>query len=144
MSVQLTILCETVLIKSALWTDGEHGFACHLRTDTRNYLFDTGGGLTVLNNAEKLKIDLRQLDGILFSHGHVDHTGGIKQVLEKSGPLPVYAHPDLFCQRYSNNGGHSSSQHRHSLVTQRAGRAGSNLYSELIYDNNCPRHHALR
>lgn len=106
MSVNLTVLCENSVERvSPLGLMGEHGFACHLQTPHGNFLFDTGGGQTLIPNSEKLGIDLKNLQGIIFSHGHLDHTGGLRQVLEKTGPIPVYAHPDLFSTRYSSNGG---------------------------------------
>lgn len=105
MNMRLTILCENsverVEPKGLL---GEHGFSCHLQTEQGAYLFDTGGGQTIIPNSEKLGIDLGQLQGIFFSHGHLDHTGGLRQVLEQTGPIPIYAHPDLFRVRYSRDG----------------------------------------
>lgn len=106
MSIRMTILCEnSVDSVSPYGLLGEHGFACHLETPVGAFLFDSGGGMTIINNGEKLGIDFSQLQGILFSHGHYDHVGGLKQVLKKSGPLPIYAHPDLFNERYSRNSG---------------------------------------
>ncbi|MCF6266013.1 MAG: MBL fold metallo-hydrolase [Desulfuromusa sp.] len=106
MSIRLTILCENSVDKvSPYGLLGEHGFSCHLQTPNGNYLFDTGGGMTIMNNAKLLGIDFRKLHGIMFSHGHFDHTGGLKQVLEKTGKIPIYAHPDLFSEHYSKNSG---------------------------------------
>ncbi|PLX96783.1 MAG: MBL fold metallo-hydrolase [Desulfuromonas sp.] len=106
MGIHLTVLCEnSVDSVSPYGLLGEHGFACHLSTPEGDFLFDTGGGMTIMNNAEKLGIDFTYLQGIMFSHGHYDHVGGLKQVLEKTGPVPIYAHPDLFNERYSKNSG---------------------------------------
>ena len=106
MSIELTILCENSVDRvSPFGLIGEHGFSCHIATSSGNYLFDTGGGLTLFHNAELLGIDFNRLNGIIFSHGHFDHTGGLRQVLEKTGRIPVYAHPDIFSERYSSNGG---------------------------------------
>jgi len=106
MSVKLTILCENCVEKaSPFGLLGEYGFSCLVETESGTYLFDTGGGLTIINNAERLGIDLRRLDGIILSHGHFDHTGGLKQVLKKTGQIAVYAHPDLFNRRFSSHGG---------------------------------------
>jgi len=106
MSMRLTILCENSVDQvSPYGLLGEHGFACHLQTPVGDFLFDTGGGMTIMNNAELLGIDFTKLQGIIFSHGHFDHTGGLKQVLEKTGKIPIYAHPDLFSEHYSKNSG---------------------------------------
>lgn len=104
MSIRLTVLCENSVERvSPAGLLGEHGFACHLQTEQGNYLFDTGGGQTILANSDALQIDLQQLRGIIFSHGHLDHTGGLQQVLGRTGRVPVYAHPDLFQVRHSSN-----------------------------------------
>jgi len=106
MSVKLTILCENCVEKASPYgLLGEYGFSCLVETASGTYLFDTGGGLTIINNAERLGINLSRLDGIILSHGHFDHTGGLKQVLEQTGPIAVYAHPDLFDRRFSSHGG---------------------------------------
>lgn len=106
MSTQLTVLCENSVERvSPLGLIGEHGFSCLLQTDQGKFLFDTGGGQTIIANCEKLNIDLQEIQGIIFSHGHLDHTGGLQQVLEQTGPRPIYAHPDLFVKRFSHNGG---------------------------------------
>ena len=106
MSIRLTILCENNVDKvSPYGLLGEHGFACHLQTPDGEFLFDTGGGMTIMNNAKLLGIDFKKLQGIMFSHGHFDHTGGFKQVLEVTGKIPVYAHPDLFSEHFSQNSG---------------------------------------
>ena len=106
MSVKLTILCENCVEKASPYgLLGEYGFSCLVETASGTYLFDTGGGLTIINNTERLAINLSRLDGIILSHGHFDHTGGLKQVLEQTGPIAVYAHPDLFDRRFSSHGG---------------------------------------
>ncbi|HTU03296.1 MAG TPA: MBL fold metallo-hydrolase [Candidatus Sulfotelmatobacter sp.] len=52
-------------------------------------------------NAPRLGLDLRTVEAIALSHGHVDHTGGLAGVLKTIGKhLPVYAHPDIFSDRY--------------------------------------------
>ncbi len=99
MKIKITILCENsvgVLFKII----GEHGFACYVETDHGNYLFDTGQGLGITNNAIVLKKDLSMVRSIIISHGHYDHTGGLADVLHISGNKTVFAHPDIFVERF--------------------------------------------
>ncbi|HKJ04234.1 MAG TPA: MBL fold metallo-hydrolase [Geopsychrobacteraceae bacterium] len=100
MSTRLTVVCENS-VGGPLGLIGEHGLACHLATTQGNYLFDTGSGLGIITNAKLLGLNLKELRGIIISHGHYDHAGGLKKVLELTGPIDVYAHPGLFTPRFS-------------------------------------------
>lgn len=106
MTVRLTVLCDNA-VGAQMGVIGEHGFSCFVETPEGNFLFDTGQGLAILNNCRVLGKDLRTVRGVVLSHGHYDHTGGLPDVLHQTGPVDVIAHPDLFCLRYR-----SSSTHR--------------------------------
>ncbi len=99
MAIRLTVLCENSVGKPGRAV-GEHGFACHIATETGRYLFDTGQGIGIGRNALELGIDLARLDGIILSHGHYDHAGGMVEVLSQCGAIDVFAHPGIFCDRY--------------------------------------------
>ncbi len=99
MTTRLTILCENS-VRPQAGLVGEHGFACHVERPEGNYLFDTGQGLGIRQNAVTLKKDLSAIKAILLSHGHYDHTGGLPTVLQQTGPINIYGHPDLFLERY--------------------------------------------
>lgn len=79
----------------------EHGLAIFMETDRGNYLLDTGQGKTIVNNAQVLGLDLRTIRGIIISHHHWDHTGGLVPVLDLKGAVDIYAHPDFFKESYS-------------------------------------------
>jgi 7,8-dihydropterin-6-yl-methyl-4-(beta-D-ribofuranosyl)aminobenzene 5'-phosphate synthase len=81
----------------------EHGVAFVIETPTGGILFDTGqSGTALVHNAAELGVDLSQIDALVLSHAHYDHTGGVEAFLQRSRPgLPLYAHPDLFRERFA-------------------------------------------
>lgn len=97
MKGKITILCENLV--GSLIGLGEHGFSAFIETDQGNYLFDTGGGRTIVANALSLGKDLRTIQKIFLSHGHYDHTGGLVEVLRLKGKVDVHAHPHIFLDR---------------------------------------------
>lgn len=85
---------------------GEHGFSLLMETPEAKVLMDCGQSEAVVKNLSLLGVHPDQLDAIVLSHGHYDHAGGLKFVLQhRSKPIPVYAHPDIFKDRYSIAGG---------------------------------------
>lgn len=98
MKSKLTILCENS-VGMPFGVIGEHGFACFVETDNGNYLFDTGQGFAITQNAQVLGKDLASIRAVMISHGHYDHTGGLPAVLKIRGAVDVFGHPDMFTQR---------------------------------------------
>jgi 7,8-dihydropterin-6-yl-methyl-4-(beta-D-ribofuranosyl)aminobenzene 5'-phosphate synthase len=101
MTTKITIVCENAVSFQAPIL-GEHGFACHIEHEGKNYLYDTGRGFSIIQNALSLETDLNKLDSIILSHGHFDHTGGLKDVLEfrHRKPIKVYTHENIFDKKY--------------------------------------------
>ena len=99
MELRVTILCENSVIVP-FGVVGEHGFAAFVETGSGNFLFDTGQGKGILQNSIILKKDLSTIKYLYISHGHYDHTLGIPQVLSQKSPLDIYAHPDIFVERF--------------------------------------------
>jgi 7,8-dihydropterin-6-yl-methyl-4-(beta-D-ribofuranosyl)aminobenzene 5'-phosphate synthase len=97
MKIRITILCENYV--GRLVGLGEHGFSAFIETDHGNYLFDTGGGYSLISNALTLGKDLKSIKKIFLSHGHYDHTGGLPDVLKLKGNVDVHAHPHIFLNR---------------------------------------------
>lgn len=99
MTRRVTILCDNAVGPLA-GTLGEHGFAALVDYPGGTLLFDTGQGGTLLLNAARMQRDLRQVERVVLSHGHYDHTGGLRPLLEACGPKKVHAHPAVFGKRY--------------------------------------------
>ncbi len=99
MELRVTILCENSVIVP-FSVIGEHGFSAFVETPSGNFLFDTGQGKGLLNNSMVLKKDLKSVKWLYISHGHYDHTLGIPMLLLEKSPIDVYAHPDIFVDRF--------------------------------------------
>jgi 7,8-dihydropterin-6-yl-methyl-4-(beta-D-ribofuranosyl)aminobenzene 5'-phosphate synthase len=102
----------------------EHGFSALINivkdsssnrqnlTENRNgntnytYLFDTGVTEDgVIRNADLLGIDFSNIDGIILSHGHFDHSTGLVNILKRmsskrSSAIDIFLHPDAFLRRW--------------------------------------------
>lgn len=102
METTLTILCENS-VGRAIPAVGEHGFACLIERGDTSIMVDTGQGFGIERNARVMGKDLRRLDGVVLSHGHYDHAGGLDQVLTYTHELDVFAHPEIFAARYSRS-----------------------------------------
>lgn len=83
---------------------GEHGAAFLVVADERYLLFDTGQGLALRHNAERLGLPLAQVEAIALSHGHYDHSGGLLTALELTGAVDLYLHPAALRPRYNRQG----------------------------------------
>ena len=82
----------------------EHGLSLYLETGDHKILFDAGQSSAFAENAEKLGVDLREVDFAVLSHGHYDHGGGLERFLEINKTAPVYISSHAFEPHYSANG----------------------------------------
>lgn len=84
----------------------EWGLSILIETDEVNILLDTGASISVCHNADTLGIDLSKVNKIVLSHGHHDHTGGLRQVLGRmKKEVGIVAHPDIWEAKYSRRKG---------------------------------------
>ena len=67
-----------------------HGFVynCYntcflLQNDDEYFLIDTGGSAHIIQNLEKLNIDLNKIHNIFISHSHTDHILGLFWLLKR-------------------------------------------------------------
>jgi 7,8-dihydropterin-6-yl-methyl-4-(beta-D-ribofuranosyl)aminobenzene 5'-phosphate synthase len=104
MNLSITTLIDNSVGMSDLDQENliaEWGLSVLLHTDSRSILFDTGRSGTIVSNARVLGVDLQAIDTIVLSHGHLDHTGGLRKVLQQIGKsVDVVAHPDSWEDKY--------------------------------------------
>ena len=104
MKLAITTLSENTA--GAVNLLAEWGLSILVETDTANILLDTGQSISASHNADILGVDLSKIDIIVLSHGHYDHTGGLRQVLSKIGKrVEIIAHPDIWAAKYSRRQG---------------------------------------
>ncbi|NWF77666.1 MAG: MBL fold metallo-hydrolase [Chloroflexi bacterium] len=99
MPTQITTLSENTA--SATHLLAEWGLSILIKADGHKILLDTGQTFSAAYNAIALGIDLAQIDKIVFSHGHFDHTGGLLHILKMvKGKAEIIAHPDIWAAKY--------------------------------------------
>lgn len=84
----------------------EHGFSAMIQVKSGNkqvaVIFDAGTSPNgILHNMCSLGIATKDIQAIIISHGHVDHTMGLPSLIEKLEPqhIPLIFHPDAFLDR---------------------------------------------
>lgn len=90
-TVTITTLVENTVNVAGL--RGEHGLCFLLRADGRSLLFDTGQSDLLVHNARHMGLALENIEAIVLSHGHYDHTGGIAAALGAAPQAQLYCHP---------------------------------------------------
>ena len=98
--MKLTVLMDNNTYIDAYYL-GEPGACYYMEDGDAKVLLDTGYSDAFLKNAEAMGIDLSQLTHIVFSHGHDDHTRGLKFLQEKFdlSQVEIIAHPECFYMR---------------------------------------------
>lgn len=81
---------------------GQSGLSILIESDGGNVLLDAGQGISTVHNADVLGIDLKKIDKIVLSHGHYDHTGGLRELLARMHrkDIEIIAHPDIWATKY--------------------------------------------
>jgi 7,8-dihydropterin-6-yl-methyl-4-(beta-D-ribofuranosyl)aminobenzene 5'-phosphate synthase len=101
--LKITTLAENLVMTRCL---GQWGLSLLLefvdaKGARRKVVFDTGGHKeSLMHNIRQLKIDLSDVDCLVISHGHGDHTAAMVEVVKAAGGVKVYAHPHTFQPRF--------------------------------------------
>jgi 7,8-dihydropterin-6-yl-methyl-4-(beta-D-ribofuranosyl)aminobenzene 5'-phosphate synthase len=92
---------------------GEPGVSYYLEVNGKKILFDTGYSDLFIENAKKMDINLLNLDYLVLSHSHLDHTWGLQHLIQlyteakiegkKYKKPELVTHPDTFASRIVEN-----------------------------------------
>jgi len=96
--LKITILSENNTSKSGLLA--EHGLSFLIEYQEQKIIFDTGQGLVLEHNAKQLGYNLNNINSIILSHGHYDHSGSLKTVTDSMNKGDIYLHPDAIQKKY--------------------------------------------
>ncbi|MBQ9141745.1 MAG: MBL fold metallo-hydrolase [Lachnospiraceae bacterium] len=80
MELKITTLIENMPDKDGLLI-AEHGLSLYIEFRGKRILFDTGQSGDFLKNAHMLEKSMQELDMIIISHGHYDHSGGVPALI---------------------------------------------------------------
>jgi 7,8-dihydropterin-6-yl-methyl-4-(beta-D-ribofuranosyl)aminobenzene 5'-phosphate synthase len=105
MAVTITVLSENTAGMGDYLA--EWGLCLLVETDATSVLYDCGASITAVHNADTLGVDLSGVERIVLSHGHFDHTGGLRSVLARMHHgIEVIAHPDVWGAKYVRRPGY--------------------------------------
>ncbi|HOK88135.1 MAG TPA: MBL fold metallo-hydrolase [Fervidobacterium sp.] len=103
--MRVQVLIENVVYSRNLVA--EHGLSLLVQrtgmNDMQNdkLLIDTGQSGGFLRNAKSMGIEIRQIGKAVLSHGHYDHTGGVRALLEENKNVQVYARKGILDKKYA-------------------------------------------
>lgn len=110
--MKLTILVDNNTFIGRYF-QAEPALSMYIEDQGKKILFDAGYSDVVINNARKMNINLLDLDYIVLSHGHLDHTWGLTSLIKlyteatyekyEFKKPKIVAHPDTFYTKSKNS-----------------------------------------
>ena len=73
---------------------GEWGLCVHIEYKGRQFLLDTGSSELFVENADKLGVDLKNVDYAVLSHAHYDHANGMERFFKVNDKAVFYLQED--------------------------------------------------
>jgi len=100
MQVKITTLSEN---EAGMGFIAEWGLSMLVEVEGAKILVDTGRSFSATYNAPLLGVDLAAVDRVVLTHGHGDHTGGLRDLLRRRGEVETIAHPGVFDEKYAGS-----------------------------------------
>lgn len=97
--MKIITLIENQVNKAGLLA--EHGLCLYIDSGTKKILFDTGQTDTFIKNAEKLGVNLSEVDTVVISHGHYNHMGGLPAFLKLNKKAKVLIKKEALNHKFS-------------------------------------------
>ncbi len=101
MGYKITTLVENCVYGRKL--QAEHGLSLYIETSGYCLLFDTGASDLFIRNARLLHIDLNKVNYLILSHGHSDHTGGLRYFMEINSHAKIVCVSAIFQRKFKED-----------------------------------------
>lgn len=98
MNIRLTTLVENCV--KCRGVKAEHGLSMLIELADKLLLFDTGASNLFIDNAKTLNKRIEDVDYLILSHGHSDHTGGLKAFLDLNTKAKVICKSSIFIPKF--------------------------------------------
>ena len=104
--ITIKTLCENTA--ATAFVMAEWGLSIYIEVEGKKILFDTGAGNpgVLLHNMNVMGVKAKEIEQIVLSHGHQDHTGGLRSLLERmhyespEKEVDIICHPDALQPKY--------------------------------------------
>lgn len=110
------------LIENLVYNMGltaEHGLSFYIDTGFHKIIIDTGHTENFLANAKKMQISIKEIDAVILSHGHADHTGGLYAFLKENIKAKVYVKKEIFVPKFKRNSTFIGIEYNATLLNER-------------------------
>lgn len=115
----------------------EWGLSIYIETEEMKLLMDAGASAEVfLHNAREMKVDLSEVEAMVISHGHFDHTNGVPAFCRINTKAPIYIQKEGLIQSYDLPSGVDEAGHPRK--SERSGAIGL-LWTEEEWELTRPR-----
>ncbi len=82
----------------------EHGLSFYIETEGHKALLDLGQTDNSIRNAKSLGVNLHDVDTVILSHGHYDHSGGIIPFTKINDHATIYMQTSAGGDYYADDG----------------------------------------
>ena len=100
MHYKITTLVENAVYRRNL--QAEHGLSLLIENNGYKILFDTGQSDLFIRNATLSDIEIAEVNFLILSHGHSDHTGGLRHFLSVNKKASVICKQEALYRKFKD------------------------------------------
>jgi len=97
--IRIRVLVDNA--KGATGLQSQWGLSFWIETPAARVVLDCGGSGAFLQNARRLREPIEAADAFVLSHGHFDHGGGVRELMDAAPSACLVLHPGALVPRWS-------------------------------------------